>query len=263
MTFSAKDRQATYIVKPVLEGKDFAAAEKLYQQKLKEYNDLQLESKRKEKEEQKKAAEKIRDNKKVSKALEEDNVRIEELNKLITLRNKFIEAENKRIDAINKQAQMRRDSAIQRNLLWEQSNRTASLQQNLIRSFAIDGFGYWNCDMPTLPDVQQYAGIFKTMKNEVVTYKTLCIASEGINRIQNYYSTESIGLIKDASCFGWTFDTNRFYYFTTRDFNNAKRTNNPNSIAITMTLYEGDLNNYERLKAFLFNINNNKDLSVR
>jgi hypothetical protein len=277
--FSTGNKKAIYNVKPVLEGKDFEAAEKLYQQKLKEFTRLQTERIKDEVALKKDNKRKENDNKQI----EEDNKRIEELNKLIVIRNKFIEAENKKIDAINKENKRRRDSITkvnnerdQRNRIvaeewekinrisaeeWEKTRRIAALNQNLIRSFTIDGFGYWNCDQPSLPQTQQYVSSFKTIKNELVTYNTLCIAEEGVNRIQNYYNTKSIGLINNMSYFGWAYNTNQFYYFTREDYKNAVRANNPNNISISMTLYEGDLKNYNELKRHIFNVNNSRDIS--
>jgi hypothetical protein len=261
--FSAGNRKAIYNVKPVLEGKDFQAAEKLYKEKLNEYTRIQTERKNSDKKLE-------RDNKRMqetntrmrenNKRMEEDNKRIEELNKLVTLRNRFIEAENKKIDALNNENERRRDSAIkaknEQRVKWEQSNRTAALEQNLIRSFQIDGFGYWNCDQPTFPQIPQYVGSFKTLKNDVASYKTLCIVASGINRIQSYYDSKTIGLIPGSSYFGWAYNADRFYYFTREDFKNALITNNPNTISISMTLYQGDLKNYNELKGNIFNVNN-------
>ena len=265
--FSAGNRKAIYNVKPVLEGKDFDAAEKLYQQKLKEYSRIQVERKKRDEDEKKLLANQIADNKRATKELAEDNKRMDELNKLITLRNRFIEAENLRIDALNKEIKRRKDSAMnantKRQAIWEQSNRIAALEQNLIRSFEIDGFGYWNCDQPTLPNTQQYVSSFRTINKEVVTYNTLCIATEGINRIQNYYNTGSIGLIPNGSYFGWAFNANQLYYFTRKDFKNALITNTPNTISISMTLYQGDVKNYAELKGYIFNVNNKTDISKK
>ena len=241
--FSVKNRQTIYDVKPVLEGKDFETAERLYQKKLKEFSRAQSEIKKSEKN------------------LVKENKRIVELNKLIALRNRFIEAENIKIDALNKENTRRMDSVIKANNEFEGRQRIAALKQNLIRSFEIDGFGYWNCDQPTLPATEQYASSFKNTKNEVVTYGTLCIATEGINRIQNYYDTKSIGLIPNNSYFGWAFNASQFYYFTKNDFKNAIKANNPNTISISMTLYEGDVKNYKELKEYIFNVNNRMDIS--
>lgn len=298
--FSEKNKKVTYHVKPVLEGKDFVAAEKLYQEKLKEYTRIQKERKKEEDNQKLQTQQNLNDRRVTDLALqelEEDNKRVEELNKLIAIRNKFIEAENIKILALNKENKRRKDSATKANselaekqrkefekqmtdvkkiqedfakqraefekqrAIWEQNNRTAALQQNLIRSFQIDGFGYWNCDQPTSPQTQQYIVNFKTENNEAVTYTNLCIAAEGINRLQNYYNTNRIGLINNGRYFGWAYNENRFYYFTRADFNNAKRENN--TIAISMNLYEGDVKNYNELKAYIFNVNSNADISKK
>ncbi len=214
-------------------------------------------------------------------------------NQIFQADKKYIEVENIRIDSLNKENRKRRDSirkantelaekqrkefesqmndvkTLQENfekqraefekqrIIWEQNNRTAALQQNLIRSFQIDGFGYWNCDQPSLPVTQQYVVSFKTLESEVISYDNLCIATEGINRIQNY-STNRIGLAPNRIHIGWAYNANQFYYFTREDFKNAARTNNPNTISISMNLYEGDVKDYNELKAYIFNVKSNK-----
>jgi|GEM_PF-1992179 len=278
VSFSAKDRKAVYNVKPVLEGKDYEAAEKLYQEKMKEYIAIQAERKKIE-EYELSAFDRVTQDVKETKAKDsltliaqqQENTKVEELNKLILMRNKLIEQENRRIAAINEENRRQWDSVIKANSemaerqrvameiqqrTWEYQNRLAALSQNLVRSFEIDGFGYWNCDQPTLPATQQYTSHFKTTQNEVVTYTTLCIAAEGINRIQNYYSTKTIGLVPQRSYFGWAFGGDRFYYFTKEDFDKAAITKNPNTVVITMKPYEGDVKNYNELKGFIFNVNN-------
>jgi len=274
VVFTAGSKKVVYRVVPVLEGKDFEAAEKLYQQKLKEYEIAMAERTKNEQEatdlfkQQNPGGKVFRLTDSIAiKAFNEENKKVEELNRLMAIRNKFIEAENIKIEAINKENRRRRDSIVkaqndfaeaqrQQQAVWEQSNRTQALEQNLLRSFQIDGFGYWNCDQPTLPQVQQYVSSFRTTKNEIVYYNTLCIAAEGINRIQNFYNNQSIGIIPNRSYFGWAFNHHQFYYFTKADFNSATRTSNPNSITIFMNLYEGDLKNYQQLKGFLFSVNN-------
>lgn len=286
VVFSAGNKKVTYNVKPVLQGKDFFAAEKLYQEKLAEYNRIQSERKKEEDNQKLLNQQNLNDRRVMDLAVqerEEDNKRVEELNRLIDIRNKYIEAENIKIIAINKENKRRRDSTIKANnelaekqrkevekqmadaakqqAIWEQNNRTAALDQNLIRSFQIDGFGYWNCDQPTLPSTQPYIVGFKITKNGFLRYNTLCMATAGINRIENYGYTNPVRLINNAGYFGWAFTATQFYYFTRTDFENALR--NKNTITISMNLYEGDVKNYKELKAYIFNVNNNNDVSKK
>lgn len=286
VVFSAGTKKVTYTVKPVLEGKDFVAAEKLYQQKLKEYNQIQNDRKKDEDKQKLLVQQNLNDRRVMDIAVqerEEDNRRTEELNKLIAIRNKYIEAENIKIMAINIENKMRRDSTIKANneladrqkkefekqmadaakqqAIWEQNNRTAALDQNLIRSFQIDGFGYWNCDQPSLPPTQPYIVGFKITKNGFLRYNTLCMATAGINRIENYGYTNPLKLINNASYFGWAFNASQFYYFSQADFKNAVRVNN--TITISMNLYEGDAKNYSELKAYIFKVNSDNDISKK
>ncbi|HMD00710.1 MAG TPA: hypothetical protein VKH37_11180, partial [Ferruginibacter sp.] len=271
VVFSSGSRKVTYKVKPVLEGKDFDAAEKLYQEKMKQYSAAVAERKKREEDEQKLSAQTDSSNaardevakktrEEENKAMEEENKKIEELNKLITIRNNFIRAENIKTEALIKERKRQGDAAMKANkeleekqrTLWERNQQVLALETNLVRSFQIDGFGYWNCDQPTLPATEQYAAIFTTTKNEPVLYANLCMAAEGINRVQNYYNTKNIGLIAEVSYYGWAYTTDQFYYFTAGDYNHAIATNNPKTIAIRTRLYEGDLKDYAALKRYLF-----------
>ena len=82
-------------------------------------------------------------------------------------------------------------------------------------------------------------------------------------RIQNFYATTNITLIKNCYYFGWAFNQNQFYYFTVKNFRDAIKTTNPNTIAITMNRYKGNLKNYAELKSYILDIANSTEFSSK
>lgn len=127
VVFSSGSRKVVYTVKPVLEEKDFAAAEKIYLEKMKAYSRLQAE--RKSENEQ---------TEKENQLIRKENDSIDNLNRLMVLRNKFVEAQNAKINTII--TNQKRLDSIQN--VRNQIQRASVQENNIIRSFELDGFGY-------------------------------------------------------------------------------------------------------------------------
>lgn len=278
--FSKGTESVIYTVMPVLEGKDYTAAERLYEQKMDEYNKI-LQQKI------------VRDNTisdSVSKMntlqiiaqqkIKTENKSIEALNVMIEARNKEIEKENARILAINKENKLLMDSTVKamdlmvekqnrindsmqkeatlflekqrlewekQQEVWEQNNKTLALNQNLIRSFEIDGFGIWNCDQPTLPSTIQFVGSFRNDDDKNISFEKVILVADGINRIMQFYNN-NIALLDDKKYYGWAYGTNSFYYFRKEEYSKAITTENPNTIIIKMKKYDGVPKSYKELK---------------
>lgn len=249
--FFAKSKKVIYRVKPVLVGKDFEAAEKLYQDKLKEYTKVAQERKLQDKEELKKLTQNankenmiiVKDSM-VVKAVMAENHKTDELNKLITLRNKYIEIQNKRQESILIDRQSKQ-------LALEKKQRAMQLDQSLIRTFQIDGFGYWNCDMPSLPEAVPYACEFMDENLNKISFSQMHFITEGINRVMTFYNG-SIALLPDKKHTAWTFSYDSFYYLNVISFDKVSWDKNK-IVEVKMKKYTGKLNNYEDLKAVVFN----------
>ena len=249
--FSTKNKKATYKVKPVLEGRDFEAAEVLYQKKLKEYQKVAQERKLKEKEELKILVQNARKENMVIvkdsmaiKAIMAENNKIDELNKLITIRNNYIEIQNKRQDSL---------LGVQRRkqLALERQQRAMQLDQSLIRTFQIDGFGYWNCDTPSLPETIPYACEIMDENLNRIPFSQMHFITDGINRVMTFYNS-SIALVPNKKHSAWIFSNDSFYYLNKIAFNKIEWSKT-GLVNIKLKKYNGKLDSYEDLKRVVFN----------
>ncbi|HEY1039873.1 MAG TPA: hypothetical protein VGF30_10735, partial [Bacteroidia bacterium] len=208
--FSNAKRTVSYKARPVLEGKDYIAAQKAFEAKNMEYEKLKTERINKENKVIADAAKKDAEVDAIiakNKITEEENARIDKMNQLIALRNKDIEAQNKvteennrkieeksklaflqkqREDSMLADAQLKMDEMIKRSeetmkkfdrirdlknmiinkqgipsgytkdeideaekMAKEQIAYENSLtdEEKYVRSFEVDGFGVWNCDV--------------------------------------------------------------------------------------------------------------------
>ena len=248
--FSTKSKKVSYKVKPVLEGKDFEAAERLYQNKLKEYQKVAQERKINEKEELKVLEQTARNENMIIvkdsiavKAIMAENNKIDELNKLITIRNKYIETKYKRQDSLL-------DAQRRKQLALERQQRAMQLDQSLIRTFQIDGFGYWNCDTPTLPETIPYACEIMDENLNKISFTQIHFITNGINRVMTFYNSR-IALVPNKKHTAWTFSNDSFYYINETAFNKIEWSKNGN-VDIKMKKYSGKLNSYEDLKRVIF-----------
>jgi hypothetical protein len=284
--FSKGSKSVQYEVKPVLEGKDYDAAVTIYNKKIKAYYDVQKNRIANEQMQRDTLAlrDKIIDdeNKKTeannevviakNKITEIENKRIEELNVLIIERNEKI-AENKRLYQIEMKKQQKISDSVQKiwegnkevliaeikkqkqtfdslRLVWERDNKALVIGQNLIRSFEINGFGYWNCDQPTLPNFNPIYATFVDNKNKVLNFASINEAIIGINRLF-VFPNNKISVLANANHVFWATFENKLYYFTANDYNKLQFTK-PNNATFVMRKYEGELNNIEDLRKVLY-----------
>jgi hypothetical protein len=268
--FSLGQKTVQYKVKPVLEGKDYENALKVYDNKIKEYYDAQKVRINNEQTEQNTIAlnDKINDeeNKKTeasneiviaknkvveaeNKITEIENNRIGELNVLISARNKQV-AEDKKLYQITMKKQQKTNDSLR--LIWEKENRASILNGNLLRSFTIDGFGYWNCDAPTIPYGIPLSANFMDTENKKLKYVYLSTISVGINRIFTFSNT-NISVIPNRNHMIWLVSNNNFYYLTYKDYEKLEINVNTKSQIFKLKKYTAELNSIEALREVLFN----------
>jgi len=128
ITFGNKSKTVTYKARPVLEGKDYEDAVKIFEAKQKDYvkaHTQRLEKESLAKERQIKAAQKNREE---EIKLQAENEQTKKINALIEARNRQIEAQNERIVAENKRI------------------AAGNKRVEIFYGFQLDGFGVWNCD---------------------------------------------------------------------------------------------------------------------
>jgi hypothetical protein len=231
--FSLGQKTVQYKVRPVLEGKDYDAAVTVYNEKIKAYYDVQKNRVAKEQMQQDTLAER-------NKIREDENKKIEANNEIVIAKNKIVEIENKRIEELNV-------------LITERNKKIEALatSQNLIRSFEISGFGYWNCDQPTFPNGILISAAFVDNKNNILQPIYTNTAILGINRIlQN--QNNNIIVLPNTNHIIWSVYQNQFYYLTFKEY--EKLNINPETRIFTFKLnkYLGDANSITDLKKTLY-----------
>jgi hypothetical protein len=275
--FSTAKETVLYDVKPVFEDKDFDKALEQYKEKLEAYNRLLQEQNIyyadtiKRRYDYSIPDSSTRNTITIEVPTEVNNYsvpqynqeikRIEALNKLIAIRNATIaeqnsitEAENKKILALIKEntrriaEQTRISDSIQK--VWETQSRAAQLHTNLYRSFEIDGFGYWNCDQVSNPDVKEYVVNFTDEQNQKLSFTQISFAIIGINSLLTFYDTK-ININSNKKHIAWFFSNDTFYYLTTSDFTKIDWENNASATMI-MRKYTGNPNSYTDLKRKVF-----------
>jgi hypothetical protein len=284
--FTEGKKIVQYEVKPVLEGKDYDAAVNVYNEKIKAYYVIQKTRVNNEQKQQDTFAlqeKKIdEENKKTevsnevviakNKIVDIENKRIEELNVLIIARNKK-NAEDKQLYLLEIKKQQKINDSIQRmwegnkavlmaemekqkkisdsmQLIWEKNNKALVTAQKLIRSFEINGFGYWNCDQPTLPNLKPINATFVNNNNYPLDFPSINEAIIGINRLY-VFQNNKITVLTNANHVFWATTNNEFYYFTAYDYNKLQFTK-PNNATFVMKKYEGQSKNIEDLRKVLF-----------
>ena len=271
--FSLGNKSVQYQVKPVLEGKDYEEAVNVYNERIKAYYDVQnkrvaseqiqrdtlaLQNKLMDEENKKTVAK----NEVViakNKIVEIENRRIEELNILIIARNKRVAEAKKEYLLMLKKQERSSDSLNklleERNrilrLVWEKENRALALKENLLRSFTIDGFGYWNCDMPTYPNGVPISATFIDDKNNILNLNYINAASFGINRVLAYYNN-NITVLPNTNHIIWSVYQNEFYYLSFKEYEKLNIKPDRRAFTFKLNKYEGKSNTVSDLRKILY-----------
>lgn len=245
---------------------------------------------KKESKRQKEAAARTNDSiTRINESVQKENKRVEELNRLIELRNQEIEETNARlsaqmkrnklaIDSIKAQAKRNKliivsspvadstnkayyaalaaaekDRKIQDSLfkLSKFGSSSQTVNNIIFRSFQIDGFGYWNCDQPTIPGGVMIVGSYKDDAMSPLNLRTINIAVYGINRLLTYNST-TINVVPNSKHVMWSFINGDLYYLTYSDYAALGITANTRSVEIRLRKYKGAAQTVAELKREIF-----------
>ncbi len=275
--FSAFKKSVQYEVKPVLEGKDYDAAVALYNTKIKAYYDLQKTRISIEQAQQDTLALQ-------NKIIDEDNKKTLANNEVVVAKNKLIDAENKRITELNLLINARNAEVLERKRIYqalvveidnniknakianqerqrindsikliiaEKYHRAEMLKENLLRSFTIDGFGYWNCDMPTFSDGVPISATFVNDKDVVLVFSYINAASFGVNKVLAYYNNY-ITVLPNTNHIIWAIQDNQFYYLTYKEYEKLCIKTDTRSCTFKLNKYEGPSNSIMELKKVLY-----------
>ncbi|MEP7254308.1 MAG: hypothetical protein ABI666_00960 [Ferruginibacter sp.] len=216
--FSNAKRTVSYSARPVLEGKDYDKALTVFNKKRKEY-----ESFKKVRITQEKGAkvQYIKDSLQ-NMAIDEQNKKTEKLNLLIEARNRVIEKQNAVVSEINKTSKV-------------------------FRTFAIDRFGYWNCDVPVLQNLMQITGNFVDKKGNQLSLTHIAVFCKSFNSILRYRDN-NIGIVKNLDNMILGVVNGEFAYISYEDYKRLGVTQNTKQQTFVMTVLSEKENNYENIK---------------
>ncbi len=195
LTFQNKTKSVAYKVRPVFEGEDYNKAFKRFKENNRRYTQAFLLRKK-------------------------ENLAIEKVNKIQTAKNDLIDKHNDATIAKNKiaQANYEKFQQIYANELSAQNN---ILSNYVIRTFNINGFGKWNCDVPIQPFITIPISLkFKDEKGNAIELNDPYVVYENLNTIFPC-SNQTLNYSADKASMIWGVAKGEFYYFTYVDFKNA------------------------------------------
>jgi hypothetical protein len=266
--FTSGQQKVIYVVKPVLEGTAYAAAEKVYQQKMAEYekvknNRLQdLSKQQNENDAQQKNdsiadAQMIAQNNKVNAKnikteaenvkAEAENIKTEALNKIIEARNVLVAARNKFME---EQYKIIKDRFIIEQRTRKKIELELAQSTEILRSFTIDGFGYWNCDQPTIPTPMYVQASFLNTKNKTLEFNRVNVVVKNVNRFLGGDMYSLPYLPNQQQCV-FAFANDKFYYLSYSQFTKLNITSTTKSFNFILNEFTGDKNDYNNLKKLL------------
>jgi hypothetical protein len=266
--FSSGQQKVIYVVKPVLEGTAFAAAEKVYQQKITEYekvkNNMLQDLSKKENEYKNQIkndsladAQMIAQNNKVNAKnikteaenvkAEAENIKTEALNKIIEARNVLVEARNKFME---EQYKILKDRIAIEQRTRKKIELELAQSTEILRSFTIDGFGYWNCDQPTIPTPMYVQANFFNAKKKPLEFNAVNVAVQNVNRLLRSDMYSLPFLPNQKQCV-FTFANDKFYYLSYSQFAKLNITSATKNFNFILNEFTGDKNDYNSLKKLL------------
>jgi hypothetical protein len=258
ITFTNTSRKVTYKVRPVLEGADYDAALKVFTEKEKLYQ--QTLKNRLVKDQQ--ATDSINTvNKQLQDKYNADNALNNKMNTLIMERNKRMRAfwkskmeeQEKRLKAEEKERQAMAKQLIEEPYLQIENNQAKysmdmRLSAEVMRTFAINNFGVWNCDHPQYPDkeVPVFASYADSL-NTSITFSAIAVVYKGFNGLTQFAQPQ-IRVMPGQQNMIWTIKDSSLYYFTYQDFMESGITMDTRSFTFKMRKSKKPIASYDEMR---------------
>jgi hypothetical protein len=254
ITFTNAVRKVSYKVRPVLEGKDYEAALKVFNEKNKVYE----EALRNRLIQQDIEADSINlKNKQLQGKWNADNEWNNKVNALIVERNKRMKAlRQRKMEEMEKQIQADKQMAEDQFLLIERNQAKYSMDMRLtaeiMRTFTISNFGVWNCDHPQYPtmEVPLFAS-YTDSSNNTIDLRSIAVVYKGFNGITQFSAGMPIRVIPGSENMIWSVVGESFYYFTYTDFMNAGINSSNRAYTFRMRKSVKKVSSYNEIRALV------------
>lgn len=251
ITFTNSSRKVTYKVRPVLEGVDYDAALKVFNEKEKVYEQSLKNRLVKDKA--------VTDsinliNQQLQDKFNAANDWNNKINALIIERNKKMkefwkrkmEEEEKRMQA---EKQMAEDRLLEIEKNQVKYNLDMRMSAEVMRTFAVSNFGIWNCDHPQYPDkeVPVVATYKDSLLNTLIFYN-VAVVYKGFNGITQFPSPMQIRIMPGQQNMLWAIKDSSFYYFTYQDCAESGIAMDTRSFTFKMRKSNRPIATYEEIK---------------
>ncbi len=267
VTFTNTRRTVAYKVRPVLSGTDYDAALKLFNEKNQVYDQKKNNRIVKEKIV---ADSIISSNKQADEKFKADKERNEELNRLIIARNKKLrEMQQQQKETLAKQLKANEDAAKEQQRIWDQQAEAAKAQQlifekqqqkfekdnslslEIVRTFGITSFGYWNCDRPQYPrELITIQAIF-TYDNNTLILPSASVAYRGFNGVVPFAYLAPIRVFTGRENMILGINDGLFYYFSYKNFAALGITKDTKKVTFNMQRAEKPFSSYVDIRSFI------------
>lgn len=258
ITFTNTARKVTYKVRPVLQGADYDAALKVFNEKEKLYKQT-LNSRLVKDQHETDSITSL--NKRLQNEYNAANSWNDKMNALVAERNKRMkELWKHKMEEEEKRMQAERQMAEDRFLEIERNQAKYAMDMRLsaevMRTFTINNFGVWNCDHPEYPDKEvPIVANYKDSLNNNLIFATIAVVYKGFNGITQFPSQMQIRVMPGQQNMIWTIKDSILYYFTYHDFTESGIVIDTKSFTFKMRKSEKPIASYDEIRAVMNKLN--------
>ncbi len=273
IVFINSTRKVTYKVRPVLEGSDYDAALKLFNEKKLAYERaLKMRISMEQV-----VADSIRiQNQKVTAKMNADKEWNDKMNAMIVARNKEMKAlQQKAIIEQKKMMQEQEQKTLEeQQKILEEMQRLSQQQavpatidpasqatsKEVFRTFTILRFGTWNCDQPMPPAIFSNEMLNKEMRiaatyidslNNKLNLTNVSVVYRRFNGLTRCGTKEPISVMLGEENMLWGNMGAFFYYFSYKDFKEAGIDRKSNEFIFRMRMSPKPIKSYEDIRRFV------------
>lgn len=257
VTFSNSNRKVSYKVRPVLEGSDYDAALRVFNEKQQVY-DLALKNRKEKFQRATDSVNTLTAN--FKKNATADEAWNEKINTLIVARNKRIKQikqsllsaweKNQALDSIRRQDQI---MPLSKQQMMKYTDK--ALENEVMRSFSINQFGVWNCDHPEYPEneIPISATYVDSLGNKVLL-QSVAVVYQKFNGITQFPVPMPIRVMPGQGNMLWGIFDSSFYYYSYKDFAASGIDRNIKAFSFKLRKANKTVRSYEEIRQLVDNM---------
>jgi len=253
VSFKGAGRTVSYLVRPVVEGKDYEEALRVFEKQDALYKQQLNNRLTREQVEKAQLAKRLLTDSLEQQRLDEENGRTARLNQLVLDRIREQEAMNKRIAAENKEIATINSKTKEEQKAYQMVKdiyKTFAVN-NVYKTFSINNFGNWNCDVPIAPPNTFWVkAIFKDVKSSKIEVQHIAVVYKSLYSTIGFTSND-LQLLDSTDHIIWGTVNGRFIYCSFAEYKKLGITRATKEKEIPMQFLTSDQNTYDRIKELL------------